>query len=190
MRIEFAELRGGTWASIREFGVYPEKVESDYYAVTYKYRLRWNDVVYEPGELKAVAYKDGKKIGQTVMRTAGKPAAIRLTPDRGYLAATGEDLCYILVEALDDKGTLCPLANNSVRFEVEGPAEIALVGDLTENAAEQCQSLLDVEPGGECILYFDSPGGSAYAAIALTSLILLIILQSSNLLREICIKKD
>ena len=63
VRIEFAELQRGTWASIREFGVYPEKVESDYYAVTYKYRLRWNDVVYEPGELKAVAYKDGKKIG-------------------------------------------------------------------------------------------------------------------------------
>ena len=140
VRIEFTELRGGAWASIREFGVYPEKVESDYYAVTYKYRLRWNDVVYEPGELKAVAYKDGKKIGQTIMRTAGKPAKIRLTPDRRELAATGEDLCYILVEALDADGTLCPLADNPVRFEVEGPLQIAGVGNGNPLSLEPFQS--------------------------------------------------
>jgi len=140
VRIEFTELRRGTWASIREFGVYPEKAESDYYAVTYNYRLRWNDVVYEPGELKAVAYKDGKKIGRAIMRTAGKPAKIRLTPDRKELAATGEDLCYILVEALDVDGTLCPLADNSVRFKVDGPAEIAGVGNGNPKSLEPFQS--------------------------------------------------
>jgi hypothetical protein len=129
VRIEFNELGRGTWASIREFGVYSEKVESDYYEVTYKYRLRWNDVIYEPGELKAVAYKDGRKIGQAITRTAGKPAKIRLTPDRKEVAATGEDLCYILVEAFDADGVLCPLADNLIQFEVEGPAKIAGVGN-------------------------------------------------------------
>jgi ATP-dependent Clp protease, protease subunit len=57
--------------------------------------------------------------------------------------------------------------------EREGPVEIPLVGDLTENASELCEKLLSVDPGGECILYFDSLGGSPYCAIALTSLILL-----------------
>lgn len=57
--------------------------------------------------------------------------------------------------------------------EREGPAEIALVGDLTENQADLCERLLDVEPGGECILYFDSLGGSPYSSLALTSLIVL-----------------
>jgi ATP-dependent Clp protease, protease subunit len=57
--------------------------------------------------------------------------------------------------------------------EREGPLEIPLVGDLTENAADLCDKLLSVAPGGECILYFDSLGGSPYCAIALTSLILL-----------------
>jgi beta-galactosidase len=125
VRIEFTDLQEGAWASIWEFGVYPSKANPSYYAVVDKYRLRWMDVVYEPGELKAVAYKDGKEIGQAVMCTADKPAVIRLTPDRKELAATGEDLCYILVEALDAKGTLCPLADNLIRFKVEGPAEIA-----------------------------------------------------------------
>ncbi len=57
--------------------------------------------------------------------------------------------------------------------EHEGPLEIALVGDLTDNQAELCDKLLTVEPGGECILYFDSLGGSPYCGVALTSLILL-----------------
>jgi beta-galactosidase len=140
LRIEFTQLQRGTWASIKEFGVYPQKVESDYYAVTYKYRLRWNDVVYEPGELKAVAYKDGKEIGQAIMRTAGEPTAIRLTPDRKELQATGEDLCYILVEAVDGKGTLCPLAENTVRFKVQGPAEIAGVGNGNPTSLEPFQA--------------------------------------------------
>lgn len=129
LRIEFNKFQDGAWASIKEFAAYPQKIESDYYDVTYKYRLRWNDVVYEPGELKAVAYKDGKKIGQSVMRTAGEPAVIRLTPDRNKLKASGEDLCYILVEALDDKGNICTLADNLINFKVEGPAEIAGVGN-------------------------------------------------------------
>ena len=140
LRIKFTELRGNVWASIREFCAYPEKVESAYYDVTYKYRLRWNDVIYRPGELKAIAYKHGKEIGQAVMRTSGEPAALRLTPDRERLSATGEDLCYILVEALDEKGTLCPLADNLVRFKIDGPAEMAGVGNGNPLSLEPFQA--------------------------------------------------
>ena len=55
--------------------------------------------------------------------------------------------------------------------ELEGPLEIALVGDLTESEAELTDKLLSVEPGGQCTLYIDSPGGSPYCAMSLTSLI-------------------
>jgi len=140
VRIEFTEMLDGAWASLKEFAVYPQRAESAYYDVTYTYRLRWNDVVYEPGELKAVAYKDGQQIGEAIMRTAGKPAAIRLTPDRKDLAATGDDLCYVLVEALDDKGTLCPLADNLIRFKLDGPAEIAAVGNGNPLSLEPFQA--------------------------------------------------
>ncbi|MFH1371644.1 MAG: beta-galactosidase GalB [Planctomycetota bacterium] len=113
---------------------------SPYYAIIDKYRLCFNDVNYEPGELKAVAYKDGKEIGQAIMRTAGEPAKIRLTPDRTELKAAGDDLCYVLVEALDAKGTLCPLADNLVRFKIEGPAEIAGVGNGNPLSLEPFQA--------------------------------------------------
>ena len=55
----------------------------------------------------------------------------------------------------------------------EGPMEIALVGDLTESETEICDKLLEVEPGGQCTLYFDSPGGSPYSGLAVMSLILM-----------------
>jgi beta-galactosidase len=94
-----------------------------------RYALRWLNVPYEPGELKAVAYKDGRKLGHAVMRTAGEPAKLCLTPDRKSLQADGEDLSYVLVEARDRDGNLCPLAMNEVKFRIEGPAGIAGVGN-------------------------------------------------------------
>jgi hypothetical protein len=121
VRIEFAN----NTASVRELSVYSARHEPDYYDVTYKYRLRWNDVGYEPGELKVVAYKAGAKIGEKAMRTAGAPASIRLTPDRAAVTATGEDLSFILVEAVDAQGNVAPLADNLVQFELQGPGEIA-----------------------------------------------------------------
>lgn len=68
-------------------------------------------------------------IGAAVVRTAGQPAQLRLTADRHQLAPTGIDLSYLLVEALDKDGNLCPLADNRVEFTVRGPAEIAGVGN-------------------------------------------------------------
>jgi beta-galactosidase len=133
VRIEFTQLPNEGAASVREVAVYQARCVAPYYDVTYKYRLRWDDVTYEPGELKAVAYKKGSKIGEKVMRTAGPPASIRLTPDRTSLAATGEDLSFILVEAMDAQGNPAPLANDLVQFEVRGPGEIAGIdnGDQT-----------------------------------------------------------
>jgi ATP-dependent protease ClpP protease subunit len=65
------------------------------------------------------------------------------------------------------------MAKHQRQRDHEGLVEIALVGDLTEHESELCEKMLEVEPGGECILYIDSMGGSPYGAIALMSLILL-----------------
>ncbi len=94
-----------------------------------RYALRWLDVPYQPGELKAVAYQNGRRLGTAVMKTAGEPAKLRLTPDRKSLQSDGDDLSYLVVEAVDKDGNLCPLAMNDVKFKVEGPAAIAGVGN-------------------------------------------------------------
>ncbi|MFM7138509.1 MAG: ATP-dependent Clp protease proteolytic subunit [Planctomycetota bacterium] len=55
--------------------------------------------------------------------------------------------------------------------EEQGPLEIAIIGDLTDNASELTDRLLGIPPGGECTIYFDSPGGSPYCAMSLVSLL-------------------
>jgi beta-galactosidase len=64
-----------------------------------------------------------------VVRTAGEPSQLRLTPDRRTLRADGEDLSFLLVEALDQDGNLCPLAMNRVDFKLDGPGTIAGVAN-------------------------------------------------------------
>lgn len=127
-------ITGGSrqaWASICEFAV-QEQVGGNgnpYYDIVDAYRLRWLDVPYEPGELKAVAYRQGSRIGETTVRTAGPPARLRLTPDRSTLRADGMDLCYVTVEMVDAGGDVCPLAMDMVEFSVEGPVRLAGVGN-------------------------------------------------------------
>ena len=99
----------------------------------YEYRLRWNDVVYQAGELKVVAYKNGKEWAQDVIKTTGPAAKLLLTADRAKIKADGLDLSFITVTVADTNGLLVPRSKNSIKFEVSGPGEIVAVdnGDAT-----------------------------------------------------------
>lgn len=103
-----------------------------------RYRLRWNDVRYEPGELKVVAYNyDGSVMGEKSVRTAGKAARIVLEADRSCISAKGEDLAFVKVSVVDKDGTPCPTATNKMKFEVKGAAKFraACNGDATSLVA-------------------------------------------------------
>ena len=100
-----------------------------YYDVCGRYRLRWFDVPYEPGELKAVAYKGGKKIGEKIMRTAGRPVAVKLTPEEPCLPADGETCVFVQVDVVDANGVRDPWADNRVSFKIEGPGKLLAVGN-------------------------------------------------------------
>jgi beta-galactosidase len=94
-----------------------------------RFRLMWPEVDYQPGELKAVAYREGTIIGENTVKTAGKPVRIRLTPDRPVIHADGMDLSYVLAEACDSDGNCCPLAGNKIEISISGPGRIAGVGN-------------------------------------------------------------
>lgn len=72
------------------------------------------------------------------------------------------------------------------RYDDEGPVEIAIVGDLTDSEAELTDRLLSIEPGGECTIYFDSPGGSPYCAVSLMTLIKLRNLRATGIVTGEC----
>ncbi len=99
-----------------------------------RYRLRWRNVIYQPGELKVVVYdENGNKAGQQIVRTAGKPKRLLLEPERKTIKADGNDLAFITVSLVDKNGTLCPDAANRLEFSVTGAGtyKAACNGDAT-----------------------------------------------------------
>jgi beta-galactosidase len=103
-------------------------------SVQHRYRLMWMDVVYEPGEVKVVAYDEkGNAVSEKIVRTAGKPHRIELDVDRSQLIANGDDLAYITVKVVDKAGNLCPHESRMVNFSVTGQGmyRAAANGDAT-----------------------------------------------------------
>ena len=104
-----------------------------------RFRLRWNNVKYQPGELRVVAYNaDGSVMGETKVKTAGEPAALQLDvecplSDHNTLKADGSDLAYITVSLTDKAGTFCPTLDDDIILSVEGAGifEAACNGDAT-----------------------------------------------------------
>ena len=105
-----------------------------------RFRLMWNEVTYQPGELKVVAYDaDGNVAEEKVVRTAGRPAAIKLTPDREMLAADGEDLCYLNVSLIDKDGNPVPMDNRLVNVKVSGAGSFKAIANGDPTCLESFQ---------------------------------------------------
>ncbi len=107
----------------------------------YEYRLRWDDVVYKPGELKVIAYKNGRPWAEKTMKTTGAAAKLDLAADRAEIAADGSDLSFITVQVSDKEGRLVPRSHNTVRFSISGPGEIIAVGNGDPTSHESFQAL-------------------------------------------------
>lgn len=100
----------------------------------FQYRLCWEDVVYEPGELKVVAYKNGKRWATETVKTTGPAAKLVLEPDRKIISADGIELAFVTVKVTDKHGLVVPRAKNRIRFSVTGPGEIV----ATDNGDPTC----------------------------------------------------
>lgn len=103
----------------------------------FEYRFRWDDVVYEPGELHVKTWKDGRAWAAETVGTTGEAARLKLTADRSRIANDGEDLSFVTVEVLDRDGRVVPTAANSITFDIKGPGDIVGTdnGDPTDMTA-------------------------------------------------------
>jgi beta-galactosidase len=106
----------------------------------YEYRLRWDDVVYQPGTLKVVAYKNGKIWATDEVKTAGEPARLKLEPDRNVINADGKDLSFVTLTVTDKNGLMSPRADNQIHFDIEGPGEIVATDNGDPTSFESFQS--------------------------------------------------
>ena len=100
----------------------------------YEYRLRWDDVKYEPGKLTAVAYKNGRKWAEDMVETTGESEKLDAEADRKIIKSDGKDLIFITVKVADAKNRVVPRSDNMIEFSIEGPGEIVATdnGDQTD----------------------------------------------------------
>jgi len=108
----------------------------------FEYRLKWDDVVYQPGELKVIAYKNGVKWAEDVMRTTDKASQLSATADRASVRADGTDLIFITVRIEDKNKLLVPKSSNQLNFSIEGPGKIIATdsGDATSHELFQAKT--------------------------------------------------
>ncbi|KFY80678.1 hypothetical protein V499_00506 [Pseudogymnoascus sp. VKM F-103] len=99
-------------------------------------RFRWDDVVYQPGDLRVVTYKNGKKWAVDTKRTVGSAAKLAISADRSAIGLDN-DLSFISIAVVDSKGDTVPQASNSITFSISGPGTIVSTdnGDPTDMTA-------------------------------------------------------
>lgn len=110
---------------------------------SFEYRFRWDEVVYEPGELRVETWKQAEPWASETIETTGDPVGLSVIADRSQIHADCADLCYLTVQVIDSKGRLAPRANNLLEFELLGPAEIVAVdnGDPTSHVSFRATQL-------------------------------------------------
>ena len=129
-------------------------------ADSHQYHVMWR-VQYQPGEVKAVARKNGEVVRTQTIRTAGQPAAVKLSVDY-----QGDDLCFVEVDIVDDKGNLCPLAENQVFFETDG-MEVVGVDNGCQTSMERFKDTKRKAFFGKCLVVLKGKGTLKAKAVGL-----------------------
>lgn len=136
----------------------------------FAYRLRWDEVVYEPGTLEVVAYKNGRKWATDTVKTSQAPAALEMTPDRATICADGRDLSFVTVRITDASALTAPRANHPLRFMLEGPGEIVATDNGDPTSFEPFQSPERKAFNGLCLVMVrGKPGQPGRLQLTVTS---------------------
>ena len=119
------------------------------------YRFVWEDVLYEPGTVDVIAYKDGREWARDRVVTAGK--AVRIEASVDY---AGGDLTYVTADILDRRGTLVPDAAHELSFHVKGPAVVLATdaGDPTSHVLFRSATLPAFHGKASAIIRRTGPG--------------------------------
>ena len=108
----------------------------------FEYRIRWDNVIYQPGELKVIAYKNGIKWAEDAVKTTEKAFRLDLEADRHVVHADGADLVFITLRIEDKNNLLVPGSSNQLNFSIDGPGRIVATdnGDATSHESFQAKS--------------------------------------------------
>jgi beta-galactosidase len=125
----------------------------------FEYRLRWDDVKYSAGELKVIAWKDGKKWAEDIVKTTGEASQLKLSADHSTIIADGKDLSFITVRIADKNGLTVPRAKNALTFSIEGPGEIVATDNGDASNLVSFSSLTREAFNGLCLVIVRGKAG-------------------------------
>lgn len=134
----------------------------------YEYRLKWDDVIYHPGMLEVVAYRQGKEWARDNVKTTGSPSQLLLSVDRPEIKADGLDLAFVTVTIADPEGLTLPRSHNLVQFEIGGPGEIVAVGNGDATSHEPFQAKQRSAYNGLCQVIVSGRSGQPGAIVLKT----------------------
>ena len=117
-----------------------------------EYHVGWR-VVFDPGEVKVVARKDGKVVGEQTIKTAGAPARIRLSKDY-----QGKNTTFVTAEVVDKDGNLCPWAEDQIYFIYEGDGEILGTDNGCQTSMENFKAPQRKAFFGKCMVVVSGNG--------------------------------
>ena len=126
----------------------------------YEYRLRWDDVVYQPGELKVIAYKNGQKWAEDVVKTTGKAYQLAMSADRSEIISDGKDLVFITVKIDDKNNLMVPRTGNQINFSITGPGKIIATDNGDAASHESFQSKTKKAFNGMCLVIVAAEKGA------------------------------
>ncbi|MGD0341091.1 MAG: beta-galactosidase GalB [Bacteroidales bacterium] len=127
----------------------------------YEYRLRWDDVVYQPGELKVVAYKNGQKWAEDAVKTTGKAYQLSMSADRPAVIADGKDLIFVTAKIEDKNNLTVPRTSNQLDFSIEGPGRIVATDNGDATSHEPFQSKAKKAYNGLCLVIVAADKGAS-----------------------------
>ena len=148
------------------YGNYPARAKVT--RTTADLHLAW-DALYEPGVLRAVGIKDGKVASTVEVSTTGEPVAISLSTDREVIVADHRDVAHLTVQILDDKGRLVPIADNEIKFSLEGEGALLGVDNGDPQSHEDYKSNRRKAFNGLCLAVVQSTGKPGRIRVTATS---------------------
>ena len=126
----------------------------------FEYRIRWDNVIYQPGELKVIAYKNGIKWAEDAVKTTEKAFRLDLEADRPVVHADGADLIFITVRIEDKNNLLVPGSSNQLNFSIDGPGRIVATDNGNAASHESFQAKSKKAYNGMCLVIVAADKGA------------------------------
>ncbi len=132
------------------------------------YYARW-DVPYQYGKVKAIAYRNNKKVAEHILKTAGNAIEMKIAANRTSIVANNEDVVLLELTIVDENGVTVPDAENEITVEVTGPARLIGIDNGNQSDVEAFKRNTRKAFEGRVLIIIQATAAEGLVKIELTS---------------------